>query len=426
MTITKKTILLTVFGFLAFSLSAQINLSAKPKDLLKDKKENATNQAKSKAETAQPAPSAPVSGPAASPERTPGGPLDQPKTSSAPARGSRQAAMDDKYKPSSVELDFDSQPFQPAIAWASLLTENCWYFNCATGEMKLTGMEVSFLPEKTKSGEAVRYESYANKTPLLRMEVWDVKNNKLVQTMHYSAKPGTAPFYDMEVLEGFDYKSYAKLIEGSYELRFWAGTRQFYTFPFSVEKQSNPDPYAPVHDFYFRRGPWQDWGRVEFGPEGHFIFNFYLDHETTTNIPNQARWDVKKDYKFLVKLYRDGKMVAVHSLQNVENKFEEGDLQSFNGTWKKYDCTLHAYPPASKGTGGGSRAFFMKSDMKDGNYTVEVLLKPLEGGEQTLKYGFTVKDGAIVPDPKADRTKNTDPLQFLEQGRDRFYVRAIH
>ncbi len=82
---------------------------------------------------------------------------------------------------------------------------------------------------------------------------------------------------------------------------------------FQVEKQSNPDPYAPVHDFYFLKGPWQDWGRVEFGPDGHFIFNFYLTHQTTT-IVNQAQWDAKREYKYLVKLYRDGKMVAAHSL----------------------------------------------------------------------------------------------------------------
>ncbi len=39
----------------------------------------------------------------------------------------------------------------------------------------------------------------------------------------------------------------------------------------------------------------------------------------------------------------------------------------------------------------------MKADMKDGNYTAEVWLKSLEGVESTYKYGFTVKNGAVVP-----------------------------
>ena len=247
------------------------------------------------------------------------------------------------------------------------------------------------------------------------MEVWDTKTNTLKQTMHYSTSPATAPFYDLEMLEGYDFKAYTTLTEGSYELRFWAGTKQYYTFPFQVEKKSNPDPYAPVHDFYFLKGAWQNWGRVEFGPDGHFIFNFYLNHETTT-VVNAAQWDAKKEYKYLVKLYREGKLVAAHRLPNSGSGFDEQNIQTYSGKWKRYDCTFHKYPNT------GSRDFFMKADMKDGNYTTEVWLKALTGEESTLKYGFVVKNGAVVNDAKADRAQNPDPLQFQEQGPGRVYV----
>ena len=420
--ISKKTTLLTLCILYTLSLSAQIGNLNKAKDMLKDKKDQTTNE-KSTEKPSKP-----------TPERTtPAAEKTMPtssETRSEPAKStgnSRDAAqtirskpgMDEKYKASDVELDFDSEPFAPSIVWASLLSEGSWYFNITNGSMKLNNIEVSFLPKKTKSGAAVQYESYNNKIPLLRMEVWDTKANVIKNTMHYEASPATAPFYNMEVLEGYDYKSFATLTEGSYELRFWAGTKHFYTFPFEVEKQSNPDPYAPVHDFYFLKGPWQDWGRVEFGPDGHFIFNYYLSHQTTT-VVNQAQWDAKREYKYLVKLYRDGKMVAAHSLDNSgKGGFEEGDIQTRNGKWIKNDCTLHKYPVAKP----GSRDFFMKADMKDGNYTAEVWLKSLEGVESTYKYGFTVKNGAIVPAPAADRALNTNPLQFVEQGPGWFYVK---
>lgn len=409
-----------LLSFCAISLSAQIGNLNKAKDLIKDKKEKPAEKP-APATQQKTAPTTEKATPSASESRSVPTTKSNERTKE-PAQASRtKPGGDEKYQASIVDLDFESEPFPPSIAWASLLSGGTWYFNITDGQMKLNNLEVSFLPKKAKDGSAVSYESYNNKTPLLRMEVWDTKANVLKSTMHYEAKLATAPFYEMEVLEGYDYKSFATLTEGSYELRFWAGIKHFYTFAFQVEKQSNPDPYAPVHDFYFLKGPWQDWGRVEFGPDGHFIFNYYLTHQTTT-IVNQAQWDSKREYKHLVKLYRDGKMVAAHSLSNGSGGgFEEGDLQTRNGKWNRFDCTFHKYPVVKV----GSRDFFMKSDMKDGNYTVELWLKSLEGVESTHKYGFTVKNGAIVPPVEADRSQNTDPLHFLEQGPGRFYVKKI-
>ncbi len=420
--ILKKSTLFCCCLIASFGLSAQININSKAKDLLKEKKEKASNEASNKAEQSTTAPSSTEKPTPSASESRSATPARSSERSKEPVQASRsKPGGNDKYKASEVELDFDSEPFPPSIVWASLLSGENWYFNATNGQMKLNNIEVSFLPKKAKNGADVRYESYSNVTPLLRMEVWDTKTNTLKNTMHYEAKPATAPFYDMEVLEGYDYKPYATLTEGSYELRFWAGTKHFHTFAFQVEKVSNPDPYAPVHDFYFLKGPWQDWGRVEFGPDGHFIFNFYLTHQTTT-VVNAAQWDAKREYKYLVKLYRDGKIVAAHSLSNGSGGgFEENDIQTHNGRWERYDCTFHKYPVAK----AGSRDFFMKADMKDGNYTAEVSLKSLDGVASTYKYGFTVKNGAVVAPAEADRAQNPNPLQFVEQGPGRFYVKKI-
>ena len=70
-------------------------------------------------------------------------------------------------------------------------------------------------------------------------------------------------------------------------------------------------------------------------------------------------------------------------------------------------------------------SFFMKNDMKDGAYKVEVWLKDEAGAETTHRYEFTVKGGVVVSAPEADRAQNANPLQFLEQGPGQFYVKKL-
>ena len=255
---TLKMALLPLVALYTLHLNAQIGLPGKAKELLKENKTEKTST------PAKETPS--TSTPKARPESTTKETELNNTEGKAPRTG-RETALtkqpkpsgrDDKYKASEVELDFSSEPFQPAIVWATLLSESSLYFNVTNGEFKFNNLQASFLPKKTISGQEVKYESYHNVTPLLRMEVWNATANTLLQTMHYSGSLATAPFFDLELIEGYEYKTHVKLTEGAYECRFWAGTKHFYTFPFQVEKQSNPDPYAPVHDFYFLKGPWSD------------------------------------------------------------------------------------------------------------------------------------------------------------------------
>lgn len=429
-TLIKKSTLILLFLATAIAATAQIsNLKNKAKARVEEEKENAkteipaaNNSNQTPTQTTTPAQPAVSVTPAPSEK-----PADKSagKTRQAPAKNDRAAASENKTVPNSeVELDFDSEPFQPAILWSTLLHNGCWYYNITNGQMYLNNLEVSFLPKKTKSGEAVNYAGYANKTPLLRMEVVDVATGVVKGTLHYEAKASILPFYEMEQLTGKNYAFSVTIKEGKYELRFFAGTKHFYTYPFSVEKKTNPDPYASVHDLYFLKGPWEEWGRVEFGPDNDFIFNFYLTDASTT-ITNQSVWDNSKQYDFLIKLYRDGKMAGAHRIQNVGNGFEYAGLQTRNGKWMKFDATLFAYPVVATGTGAGSKKFLKKDELKDGNYTLDLLLKDKDGVEKTLQYTFVVKNGAIQPDPKADRAVHKDPLTLLEQGPKFFYVKRV-
>ncbi len=435
-TLIKKSTLILLFLTAAIAASAQIsNLKNKAKARVEEEKENvkteipaANNPNQTPTQTTTPAQAQPAVSVTPAPAEKPAEkPADKSagRTRQAPAKNDRAAASDDKTVPNSVvELDFDSEPFQPAIMWSSLLNNDCWYYNITNGQMYLNNLDVSFLPKKTKSGEAVNYAGYANPVPLLRMEVVDITTGAIKGTLHYGAKASILPFYEMEQLTGKNYAFSVTVKEGSYELRFFAGTKHFYTYPFSVEKKTNPDPYASVHDLYFLKGPWEEWGRVEFGPDNDFIFNFYLTDASTT-ITNQSVWDNSKQYDFLIKMYRDGKMAGAHRIQNMGNGFEYAGIQTRNGKWMKFDATMFAYPVVATGTGAGSKKFLKKDELKDGNYTLDLLLKDKAGVEKTLQYTFVVKNGVIQPHPRADRAQNTDPLTVVEQGPKFIYVKRV-
>ncbi len=406
--------LIALFLLCSLSASAQLDqLKNKAKNLKKD--DEKTQKSTTPSET-----------PAAKPAETPASSAASPKEAAAPRGNTTSNQRPDRaalaLAPSTVELDFESEPFSPAIAWYSLLNDGCIYFNITNGQLSVNNLMVSFLPKKTKSGEAVNYAGYANPTPLLRMDLIETTSNTPMGTLHFEAKPYILPFYEMEKLVGGAYKSALNIKEGNYEMRFFAGNKPFYTYAFSVIKKSNPDPYAPVHDLYFLQGAWNDWARVEFGPDNDFIFSFYLT-DNDVNIKNQSVWDEAKDCAYMIKLFREGQMAGVYSLENVGNATRFENLRTRNGLWKRFDATLYAFPIISKGTGAGSKQFLKKDQLKDGNYTIELLLKDKAGVQSNKTFGFTVKGGQIQPDPQADRAVHKDPLTIIEQGRTFYYVR---
>ena len=153
-----------------------------------------------------------------------------------------------------VEIDFSSQPFKPAVAWYSLLSDNCLYFNNVNGEFKYNNLHVSFLPAKTKDGRDKRLQDL-QQTFLLhwKWKFW-CKNNVTKAKLLYQADDDIVPFHTMGGRNKPGYDWSAKLTEGSYECRFKIGGVPF-TFPFSVIKVANVDLYAPGAFLYFCEDP---------------------------------------------------------------------------------------------------------------------------------------------------------------------------
>ena len=58
-------------------------------------------------------------------------------------------------------------------------------------------------------------------------------------------------------------------------------------------------------------------------------------------------------------------------------------------------------------------------DLKDGAYIIEMEVTKLADRADFKKtFRFSVSNGNVVGDERGERTKSTDPLEFLEVGRD--------
>jgi hypothetical protein len=195
-----------------------------------------------------------------------------------------------------------------------------------------------------------------------------------------------------------------------------------YTYPFEVEKKTNPDPYSPLRDFYFLRGAWQEWGKVEVNGNDEVLFGIYLTDEDL-KVKGQNSWNHTVHYRAQRKLFRDGKLVGAYGLASEGNAIEWENASTDNGRWMFITNLLFKYP---NGVGGSSRRAMTPADLKDGKYLYEVTLKhPVTNKQNVWKYAFTVQGGHILPDPAADHTQHKNDLTFLEQGTTHHFVRKL-
>lgn len=327
---------------------------------------------------------------------------------------------------SKLDLDFSTQPFMPTITMQSLLSDECLMYNAVKGELRISGLEVGFLPTRTKDGQEVNYspilESNTDKfRPPLRADVIEKGTGKLKGQQFFKAEIEVAPFYKLKVVNQYSdyFPFWVNVTEGDYELRFYVGTTHFYTFPFKIEKKSNPDPYSPVKDFYFLRGAWEEWGTIELR-EDEMVFNHYLT-DRNAEVKSQANWDESRPYEAILKLSKDGKVIGACDIDN-EGKIIMHDAGTRHGVWRSLVLQIFAFPVTPKNT---TRRYLKPSELKDGTYQIELSIKDPKGKISTEKYGFTMKAGKIVPHPKADHAIHKDHLTFLEQGTKCSFIKKM-
>jgi hypothetical protein len=336
-------------------------------------------------------------------------------TGSSDSRGRSRGGIE--VKGLTVDLDYSSQPFLPAITYYDLLNKSNVYFNPTNGQFYFDRMDVAFLPTKKANGDAMKYESYNNTHPPIWMDLVNKTSGKTIGTLYYHANAASAPFSTLELHNRSGFPMSITIIEeGNYECKFMLGGKHFYTFPISISKLSNPDPYAPVKNLVFMDGPWRDAARIEYGTDGNLMFGFYNTHNTTS-IVNAAQYETKKLMESTVKVKKGGAVVAVSAVDIPGKKIEARPFTSFNGKWNLEDFPLFKMPL------DGNKKNFNKSNLVDGSYEVELTVKDIEKSTfETKNYTFIVSGGEILPSKQADRKTNTDPTTILEQGRKYAYL----
>lgn len=312
--------------------------------------------------------------------------------------------------------DFAAESFAPAVAWYSLLDQDCLNFNITKGELRMHNLYVSFLPKRTKDGKEINYNPSLSMDmhPPIRADIVEAGTGILKGQQFFKADDYIEPFKKLVLVEEYGgdfFPFWATLKEGSYEVKFYVGKAQFYTFPFKVEKKTNPDAYAVVKDLYFFRGPWEEWGRIEFEEaDGEMLASIYFT-EQNLNIKSLSHWNDTKPLALQTKITRDGKLVATYGLPGW------GDVSVNNGQWTRIQTQTFK---------AGTKTVFTKADLKDGNYAMDCVVKDPKTSKTTnLKYGFVVRGGAIQPAQKADRNLNKDPTTLLEQGKELFYIKRL-
>lgn len=83
----------------------------------------------------------------------------------------------------------------------------------------------------------------------MHMDVIDRKSGEKKVTFYYKAESEVLPAFKIKFYDkGTNpmYPLFVSLFEGSDDLNFYINDNLFYTFPISIDKINNKDPYPPV------------------------------------------------------------------------------------------------------------------------------------------------------------------------------------
>ncbi|MEM1325135.1 MAG: hypothetical protein AAGI23_04225 [Bacteroidota bacterium] len=331
-----------------------------------------------------------------------------------------------------VDFDFESQPHPPAVAMHSLLSG---VKLSLTGELRISELEVLFMPLKTTSGKPINFWSNYLKEIVIWADVIDVATQENKGTMHLMAyerdlgQPATT-IRQKTGTSMDDFTDLVPLTEGNYELRFYVGGTHYYTHPFTVIKKTTDDPYAAMNTLYFLEGDnlWKDYVYFTFnydeGSKQNLVhFHFHVENESVNvkdssdpdeDIPLEWNAIIKQGSRTVGTLYWMGNLNM-----NPNPGLRKDD--SKRGWWEYKTHYFEVYPRRRS----GDRPFgvSMEQDLKDGNYRVELTLNRKDQPKEVRIYPFTVRNGKIQQLPETRRTGDYDPKRVLEQGPDRVFLK---
>ncbi len=327
---------------------------------------------------------------------------------------------------SSVELDFESSPFWPAITMKSLMNDGVHL--TVDGKLSAKNLEVNLLPSKTKKGDKANYDEFKKENLLLWSDLVDSKNGKALGRFHYSVNPVMklgSVMNQKKVNDDGDF--FIKIGEGSYEVKFYAGGEHFYTYPFQVISVASDDPYATFSEVLFLKGPWEEWNYFdvqETAGKEIMVWHHFMDN-TTTDIENEFRTESNCEYKYRYELTKGGTVIGAHDSRMTASKNAGYNMKVDYATqnarrthWIDHGVQLSRIP--------GDPKNWDKMELKDftdGNYSMDVHTIDCTGQVMKRTFSFSVTGGKFQYHDQQNRKKHKDHRKIIEGGRDQYWYK---
>ena len=306
----------------------------------------------------------------------------------AGALGQRAPELDG---PSNVSID-PSQP-APSILYSDILKSMSDQVAWETGKFRVfEQVRMTFLPAATYSARGGNDARLAHEISNAEGQVgwrafWDCSQDKF-------------PFWICNAVGNSDPPV---LLPGEYSFTWFIEGEAFWKLPITVTREGDPNDIFSQPKFYFD-GPWDDYAYFYIGSGNTSstpTFNIFLRDKESRPGGNWVEKTLEVDVR------RDGQTVGGYPMVG-----RSGDF-TLKPWWEVLEVALREPDE-------GGAVFPATNILETGEYEVIVKL----GGEPYATYTYEAEDGQIPRTGRQDRN-SADPLELLEGGRDRFYIRRV-
>ncbi len=292
--------------------------------------------------------------------------------------------------------------YPPCIMYSTLL--NGVQVHPIQGTFRLHQIQAVFLPE-IPSNDVFIYSPENGGTLTSNLKRAD--GSTVAEIVWYAEKL-RAPYWLMSSYKirvpggGWDAEPQFKLTAaGDYVIEFLLDGKLFYRFPFSLEALGSGDPYNP-QTIYRVNGVWSDYAYLLYADADvtkPLMFKIWLRNSGT---------EKRQDVKVTGSLKHGGKEIA---------KFGEFPLDySLSADWVRYEMTFGQFKNTQFNGKLWHTSLKAEELLKSGKYEVVVEL----GDKHYGTWEFSVKNGQIEHVGRQVRSA-TDPLDFIEGGKDAFW-----
>jgi hypothetical protein len=292
--------------------------------------------------------------------------------------------------------------FPPSIMYSTLL--NGVQVHPTQGTFRLYHLQAVFLPE-IASNDVYMYSPENGGTLTSNLKRAD--GSTVAEIVWYAEKL-RAPYYLMSSYKlrlpggAWDADPQFKLTAaGDYVVEFLLDGKIFYKYAFTLEALGSGDPYNPQTLFRLK-GAWNDYAYLLYADadvKKPLMFKVWL-----RNSGSEKRQDVKVTGS----LKHGGKEIA---------KFGEFPLNySLSADWVRYEMTFGQFKDTQFNNKLWHSSLKTEELLKNGKYEVVMEMD----GKHYGTWEFSVKNGQIEHQGRQLRA-STDPLDFIEGGKDAFW-----